>query len=483
MMDILIKNATVITMDHERRVLYHGAVAIKGNTIADVGPTAELCAKYPHAAETVDASGQIVLPGLINCHAHAGHCIIGKLNSDMMDKWWEALIRVYENHAGPDFWYADARLHASATVRNGITTSVNVMGSTPMGDDPTLPQAHAKGFAQVGSREILGVGIPLAPQYPKAYTRLRNGVPTPVLADYDDMLAGTEETLKTVHGAYGGLTRVFVTPHQNLMGHEPGEHVPRRLMELTPLELDINAKVRGLAAKYNTQIYCDTYGGWITLAATDKENALLGPDVLIGMEHVAAPNYRELMILAETGTKVYYTAEGFYKRVQISELMSMGVPVGITTNGCAPRTTLDLLESLRRAILAERLFHDDYAYMHARRALECVTVDAARCIGDESLGSIAVGKKADISILDCSSPDMLCISDPIERVVYGAAGGDFDTVIVDGKFVMRARKLVNVDEKDILAGANEAHERAIRQCGIEDCIDPPIWGRTRMELM
>ncbi len=481
MSSILLKNATVITMDGSRRVLRHGAVAVQGNRIAAVGDSDDLSVRYAQTATVIDCEGGIVLPGLINCHSHAGHAVMGKLAGDMMNRWWAMLIQVYENYADRDFWFTDGSLHACAALRSGITTTLNVMGSTPMGDDPSIPQGHAAGYTAVGGREILGVGIPYASKYPKAYTRWRDGKKVPVLADYDDMLAGTEEALRTVHNAFGGKAKVFVTPHQQLMGHDPNEKCPAGLTRLTPMELDINFKVRALARKYGTQVYTDTYGGWITLAYTDKENMLLGPDVLLGMEHVAATNFRELDILANTGTKVYYTAEGIYKRVPVSEAMQKGIPLAITTNGCAPRTSLDLLEALRRAILSERIFHDNMAYLSAPRALEAVTIDAARCLGQQDeLGSLEPGKKADIAVYTPKT-DLYPAACPVERLVYGASGGDFSTVIVDGVVVLAGHKFTQVDERDVLARAADLHEKVVRDNQLENAVDPVIWRKTRME--
>ncbi len=478
--DILLKNAVIVTMDQGRRIIDQGVVAVKGRYIAAVG--GEELQKEFQGEREIDCKGNILLPGLINCHSHAGHCLMGKLESDTMKNWWPMLIQVYENYADSDFWYTDGKLHGASAIHNGITTTVNVMGSTPMGDCPEIPISHGTGYIQTGGREILGVGIPYGESYPKRYTRWKDGRLVEVRASYDDMIAGTEETLRRMQGAFDGLTHVFVTPHQLLMGHAMGESNPGNLSTLTPMELDINQKVRQLAQKDNTQIYTDTYGGWITLAYTDKENMLLGPDVLIGMEHVAAANYKELEIFRQTGTKMYYTAEGYYKRTPISEAVEMGIPVGITTNGCAPRTTLDLLESLRRVLLSERIFHDDNRYLPAMKALEMVTVDAAKCIGfEESLGSIEQGKLADLVQLDWMKDKFFPQISPIDKIVYEGSGGDFSLAVVNGKIVMEEGRLTGVDEEEILEEADQIHRKVVRDCHLEAMACPVIFGRTRVE--
>lgn len=473
----------MITIDKERRILKDGSVYVEDKVISDIGLRIDL-EKYKKVADTViDCKGGIILPGLINCHSHAGHSLMGKLGGDMMNQWWDMLVSVYENYADEHFWRIDGSLHACSALRNGITTTLNVLGSTPMGDDSSLAQGHAEGYASSGGRLVLGVGIPYSPSYPKIYHRWKNGHIHPLEVGVDQMLAGTEETLRYVHQAYDGRTRVFVTPHQQLMEHKPGETCPANLTTLTSGELSINAKVRSLAEKYDTQIYTDTYGGWITLAYTDKVNMLLGKDVLLGIEHSQVFNYRDLEILAETGTKVYYTAEGIYRRFHICDAMQMGIPVAITTNGCAPRTMLDLLESLRRAILAERLFNDDMSYFPAARALESVTIDAALCLGlEDEIGSLEVGKKADI-IVYRSTKSVYPNENPIEKFIYSASGGDFPLVMVDGRILLEDFRLTEIDEQSVLLAANEMNNRIISDLNLYHTIDKPIWGKTRMELI
>ena len=477
MVDILLKNAVIITMNGLREIIRGGYIAVRGTDIVAVGAGDDA---PESAGKVIDCKGGIVIPGLINCHSHAGHSVMGKLNTDTLEDWWSMLIAVYENYATKDFWNLDGRLHACQTIRKGITTTANVMGSTPMGDEPDFPESHARGFASVGAREAIGVGIPYGP-YPKSYTRPMDGKMAKKCATYDDMLAGTEEAIRRIHMKNGGLTRVMVTPHQQLMEHEPGVHGERTLLSLTKGEIALNARIRALARKYGTRIYTDTYGGWVLTAYLDKENMLLGPDTLIGMEHVMATGYDEVDILAKTGSNVYYTAEGYYKRVPICALIEAGVNVAITTNACAPRTTLDLLESLRRAILAEQIFADSTAFFQSAKALETVTIDAAKALGwDDEIGSIEIGKKADIAVLDAANGWISPGVSPVQRVVYDATGGDFAHVLVNGRMIMHDRMIVTANESDIMREAEETHARIVRDIGLDSAINQPVFGKIRI---
>ena len=125
MADLIITNTIVVTVDPERRVLFDAAIAIKGDRIADIGPSAEIEAKYA-GVKTIDGAGKMVLPGLVDVHAHAGHGLIKTLASGDSAKWFDACKVAYTTASTPEFWHAEAQLAALERVRFGVTTGVEV---------------------------------------------------------------------------------------------------------------------------------------------------------------------------------------------------------------------------------------------------------------------------------------------------------------------------------------------------------------------
>ena len=479
MIDLLLHHAVVITMNPTRDILENGAVAVDGGRILEVGDSAALQKKY-QAQKTIDCKGDILMPGLINCHTHAGHNIMGKLSTDSIRFWCEAVNRIYEHGSDYDFWYADGQLAALKFLRSGVTTAMSILGSSPMSDDPELARGQADGYTSTGAREVLGCGV-VCGGFPHKYTRKRGNEWVKVNASVDDMIAGTEEILRQNHRAHGGLCRVFVTPFLQLASPPAGVSDPVSLARLTPLDREVNAKSRALAKKYGTNLNTDTYGGWITLAYTDKENMLLGPDVLVGLEHAMGITPEEVNILAETDTRVYCTGEGFYKRAPLSEMLQKGITVAATTNGSAPRNMVDLLEAVRKLITIEIVAHDDYHYLQAGKALEMITIDAARALGwDDEIGSLEAGKRADLSLLDWHKPHLTPQTMPVQKVIYSAVGSDFKTVIVDGKVVMEDYVILTVDEGEVLRRAQEMHEAVVERAGLQACRNQVTWGRTRI---
>jgi len=118
MADILIKNGTVIAIDPERRIIADGAVAITGDRIVAVGPTAEVEAAHP-AREVIDARGMAIMPGFVDAHAHAGHGLIKTLGGGKSDPWYQACRGAYTVGSTPEFWFAEAQLAALERLRFG----------------------------------------------------------------------------------------------------------------------------------------------------------------------------------------------------------------------------------------------------------------------------------------------------------------------------------------------------------------------------
>ncbi|WP_353652408.1 hypothetical protein [Sinorhizobium sp. RAC02] len=172
MADILIKNGTVIAIDPERRIIADGAVAITGDRIVAVGPTAEVEAAHP-AREVIDARGMAIMPGFVDAHAHAGHGLIKTLGGGKSDPWYQACRGAYTVGSTPEFWFAEAQLAALERLRFGVTTGVSLLGggdSVMRTDDPIYGDAHMEGVLGIGTRSVVAVGT-TRPPHPLAYAR------------------------------------------------------------------------------------------------------------------------------------------------------------------------------------------------------------------------------------------------------------------------------------------------------------------------
>ena len=166
--DLLIVHGTVITVDPARRVIEDGAVAVKADRIVAVGDTSTLQAQF-RARKTINAYRKAVLPGLIDCHAHAGHGLLKTLGGGNAAAWMEACRVVYTIGSDEHFWYAEAKLAALERLRFGSTTGVCMFGggdSIMRVDDPRYAARHSAAIAETGTRSLLAVG-PSRPPAPR----------------------------------------------------------------------------------------------------------------------------------------------------------------------------------------------------------------------------------------------------------------------------------------------------------------------------
>lgn len=476
--DLLLSGGTVITMDRERAVLADGAVAVAGDRIVDVGPAELLRARHAGARRTLDCAGKLVVPGLIDAHGHAGHSLIKTLGCDTPTFWMRIVTPAYFHYTTADFWYADGLLSALERLRAGVTCGVSVMGSRPRSDDPAFAAGHARGYARVGLREVVCVGPSGLPD-PHPVSRWVDGVRYPATVGFEEMLATAEAVIESCDGAAGGLISVFLTPFTIVPSVDPSHPSrPDVATALTDQDRYQARRVREVAAAHRVRIHSDAFGGMVRMAAQDPEHALLGPDV--HLQHCVGLSLEEVEILAATGTHVGHAPGG---RAPVLPMLAAGVNVAITTDGTAPRRPFDLLQAARGVQAAHQQAHDDPYLLPPGRLLEMVTVDAARALGlDHEIGSLEVGKKADLAVLDLRQPHLVPNWMPVHRLMYEAVGRDVETVVVDGRVVLENRQVPGVDETEVLRAAEHEAWALVERAGLRAHLTPPGWGLTRREF-
>src|SRR5918999_3238181 len=166
MIDLVIDNGTVIPMDPARRVLVGGAVGIDGDRIVAVDARPD---QLPEARCRIDATGKIVLPGIVDSHGHAGHSLTRGLGEGREEHgWMEIVEELYFRASDERFWQAESRLAALERLKFGVTTSVSMTGSSPRIDDARYAVAAATGYRELGLRHVVAAGPPNGP-WPRRY--------------------------------------------------------------------------------------------------------------------------------------------------------------------------------------------------------------------------------------------------------------------------------------------------------------------------
>ncbi len=474
MCDFVIKHGTVMTMDPARRIIEDGAVAVEGDRILAVGTTQEILSAYSTSRE-IDASRKVVMPGLIDGHAHAGHALVKSLGINRADAWGDACFQIYQRGSDENFWYADARLSALERLKCGTTTSVNLLGGgwdIMRTDDAAFGDAHCEAVQKVGIRELMAVG-PNRPPFPRQFVRWDGAASREVQVSHEQQLRVSEELIQRWHGK-GNMTVGVVFPVYN-----PADGFSAAELE----EIKALARAaRALSKQYGVLFLQDGHKQG-TIRFAWQELDLLGPDALFS--HNINITADEIDLCRQTGTKIVHNPSAIMSilgRCPVPELLDAGVTVLLGSDGAAPDRGYDLFRHMFQCMHYHRTYFHDPSYLPAGKVLEMVTIDAARGLGMENeIGSLEAGKKADIILVDMYKPHLFPLQMAPYRLAHYASGADVDTVMVDGKILMENRRVGHIDESEVLDQAQAAIETALHRTGLHALQDLPerFWGHSK----
>lgn len=473
MTGFLLRHGTIVTVDKERRIIENGALAIEGDRIVDIGTVDELDPRHSDKV-VIDCRGKLLIPGLIDAHGHAGHALLRSIAADTNAMWMKIITATYYHYVTRDYWYADGLISGIERLRAGVTTGASIITSMPRADDPVFATNHARAYSEIGLREIICVG-PSGLPWPHPVTRWESGLPERRDVSFDEMMDGSEAVIEALHGSADGRISVFLTPFTIAPSVEPSNaSTPDQAVKLTEGDRMQARRIREMARKTGVRLHSDAFAGQIRMAFQDKENALLGPD--IHLQHCWGISHDEIDILAETGTRVTHAPPG--RATPIMEMMSKGIRVAITTDGAAPSRHFDMLQTARLAQFTQHLLHNHDRYLlPPGKILEMITIDAAHAIGmEDEIGSLEIGKKADVVIIDMRKPHLMPMWMPVHRLVHQVLGSDVDTVFVDGKLLMENGRVLTSDvDAAISFGQQEAMALAER-AGLKAHMHDPGWG-------
>jgi len=436
---LIVTGGTVITVDPARRVLTSGALAIDGTDIVAID-TPEAIARAYRSPQTIDATGAIVMPGLINTHTHAPMVMYRGLGSDL------ALMDWLQKYIFP----AEAKTVTPAFVRTGTRLAVLEMiqsGTTAYADMYYFEEEIAAVTREAGLRGVLGQTI------------LK--FPVPDAKTPQDGLARTEAFIKQFKG--DPLVVPAVAPHS-----------------LYTLEADTLQACAALARKHGVPIL-------IHLAETRDEVGiareqhrmsptmyldslkLLGPDVLAA--HGVHVSSEDIDVIKQRGVAISHNPESNMKLASgvapVVKYLAANVTIGIGTDGAASNDDLDMFEAMRQTAFLQKLSTNDPKATPAPVVLEMATRLGARALGLEKItGSLEVGKRADLLIVGTDASRQIPLYDPVAQIVYVTRGDDVKTTIVNGNVLMRDRKVLTLDEAKVKAEARAASAQVRAAVGL-----------------
>jgi len=433
--DLLVTGGLVVTLDDEWTVVEDGAIAIEDGAIVSVDPSTTVQADYT-ASENVDAAGHIVMPGLVNAHTHAATSLFRGFADDRpLKEWLEQYIWPAEQEfVNPDTVRWGTLLAMAEMLRVGVTLFVDMYFHEEM---------VAEAAIQSGMRVVLG--------------ELLFDIAGPNMLAFDRALDCNRDLLER----YRDVSHVSVS----VQPHSTYTVSPDNLVKAKALADEYGA-LFGLHASETAQEVADVRArtGFSPVRLLDNL-ALLGPSVLLF--HGVHLDDEEIELLAETATGVVHCPEANLKLAsgiaRLPDLLGGGVRVGLGTDGPASNNDFNMWGEIQTAAKIHRGAGQDMMATSAKQIVYMATRAGADLLGfGNEIGSLEPGKRADIILIDLDQPHLVPMYDVYSHLAYAVGRSDVTTTIIDGRLVMRNRRLLTLDEDEVVGNAREV-SRKIRQ--------------------
>ncbi len=430
--DVIIRGGWVVTMDGSSRVIENGAVVVRRERIVEVGPWAEVAAKYT-AARTIDARGRIVMPGLINTHTHVPMVMFRGIADDLvlMDWLQKYIFPAEAKNVDEQFVRWGTRLGCLEMIRGGITTYVDMY---------YFEDAIADETARAGMRAVLGETL--------------IDFPAPDNKTWDAGMAYVEKFVNkwkshplitpaiAPHAPYTVSTEHLKQTHEFSVRHK------------VPLVIHVAedyAEVKTIQERYNAS----------SVAYLDRIGLL---DERVIAAHVVWPTEDDIKTLASRRVGVGHCPQSNMKLAAgvspVPQMLRAGVAVGLGTDGAASNNDLSLWEEIDTAAKLHKLISKDPTTLKAQEALEMATIRGARAVHlDKDIGSLEAGKLADLIIIGANGAHQTPLYNVYSHLAYATKASDVETVMINGRVVMDNRRVLTVDEASVRTKAIEYRDR------------------------
>ena len=463
-MDLLLKNAIIVTVNPQREIIYHGAMAVENGRIAAVGAEEDVLAAHPTARSVMDLDGKVVFPGFINTHNHLFQTLLKGLGDDMvLSDWLSTMTFPAAQFLEPEDTYWAAMLGCMEGIKSGMTTQLDYMYPHPR---EGLDDGILRAFKELRIRGIFGRGC--------MNTGEQFGVCPAIMQDSKAIEADLVRLFDTYHNTENGRIQVWAAPaalwsndERNLrmlwdVVESYGSGLTVHVSE-TPFDRTSTAKLHGAEG-------------------TDclEKLGILGPNVL--MVHCVYLNQRDILRAAEHDLKVshnpvsnMYLSSGI---APIPQMLAAGVTVGLGVDGAASNNGQDMIELMKATALLQKVGTLDPTAITAEKVLEMATIDGARAVGlQDEIGSLEPGKKADFVIFDpYRNPKAIPLHNPVSTLVYSSTMENIESVAVDGEFVLLEGRFTAIgDEQAVLRAAQRAAENLCVRGGITNRLDGHRW--------
>jgi 5-methylthioadenosine/S-adenosylhomocysteine deaminase len=427
-------NGHIVTVDPDDTDFAPGYLLIEGSRIVGLGPMAD----YRPAGDVdeLDCTGKFIFPGLVNTHTHSFQTLIRGVGEGLpVWEWFSQALDAVVGNITVDDAERSAQVSALEAIRSGTTCILDYNYPHPQ---PGMADAAIRGFKSVGIRVILARGIIDC-----------GDVHSTIINDTDAELEDCQRLINMHHKSDDDTVRVWVAPYTVFSTSRTAFSRAVHLARAHGTGITIHA-----ATPSTLEAAHELFGS--TDIAYEKELGALGSNMLL--VHCTHLSPVDITTIAESAACVShnpasnaYLGEG---TTPVIDLMSRGIVVGLGTDGPASNNNQDMIAVMKLTALLQKLVHQDPGVISARTVLRLATMGGATCLGwSDEIGSLEVGKRADLIIVNPWLPNTVTFGDPVASLVYSATQENVETVLVNGRFIMKNRLFAELDVADILACA------------------------------
>ena len=437
--DRLISGGRILAMDEKYTLIKNGAIAIEGENIIAIGTKEEIENQYT-SREIIDAENSLVMPGLVNCHTHAPMTYFRGLADDLeLTDWLNNYIFPAEaRFVNKDFSYMGSLLACAEMIKSGTTTFCDMY---------IFEDDVARAAKSAGMRCLVG--------------EVLFDFPSSRVKKPEEGLKYTEMLIEK--WANDPLVNIVVEPHSLYTCSESLLRGSKKIAD----RYEARIATHYLETRIEKEQLTQKYGKIPTSFLKDIDYL----DERFIAFHCVWMDKEDIRMFADYGCKVVHNPESNMKLASgvapITKMMTSGVSVGLGTDGCASNNNLDMFQEMDTAAKLHKVVQLDPTVMDAKTVVRLATCDGARVLGmDKLVGSLKAGMKADIIIINLNKPHLTPLYNEYSHIVYAFNGADVDTVLINGKVVMKNRKLLTIDENDILATIEVAALKIKNSLGI-----------------
>ncbi|OPY21712.1 MAG: N-ethylammeline chlorohydrolase [Methanobacterium sp. PtaU1.Bin097] len=417
---ILIKNTTIIANEIKK-----GSILLEDDRISSI----EENLSTKDADTVIDGEGKVLIPGLVNTHTHLSMSLLRGLADDLvLETWLNDYIWPTEANLDGKLCYVGAKLACAEMIKSGTTTF----------NDMYFYMDHvAQAVDESGIRGNITHGM------------LDQGDEEKRRAEYKESL----RIIDKCHNTADGRIKVSLGPHAPYTcSTELLSWVRKKASQL-----GVRIHIHVSETEFEVKNIIDTYDAR-PFEYLDNIN-FLDQDVLAA--HTVWPSNNEMDIIKERGVNISHNPVSNMKLASgispVAKMLDKGINVSLGTDGAASNNNMDMLEEMKIAALGQKVNTFDPTVLKADDVFKMATIGGATALGlSDELGTIKVGKKADLILVNMKAPHLAPYRHPISHLVYAANGGDVDTVICNGQILMQGRELLTLDEKAVLEEAEEA---------------------------